>query len=175
MKQAMSALVVCALFSGCNVGDGKVKYHFNPPMSYHTLTFSPVSLATAVSKTYSPRGFFTIDKRFRAVSANVIVQATDNTMDFAQATNTLSDVVVSLSVRDSSGRSVFTNQSRVATLSCRVKQKAPLVVQIGFPGSPFTPENAHLGSADLSITIPEGADRTDRFTAYLEFKEIRGK
>ena len=175
MKKAISAVVVCALVGGCNIGDGKVKYHFNPPMSYHTLTFPPVSLDATVSRTYSPREFFKIDKRFRAVSANVIVQATDNTIDYAHATNILANVVVSLSVRDSDGRNVFTNQLRVASVTCRVKQKEPLIVQLGFPGSPFTPEDAQFGSADLCIAIPEGTDRTDQFTAYLEFTEIRGK
>jgi hypothetical protein len=174
-RQTIFIIAMCALFAGCNVDDGKVKYHFNPPMSYHTLTFDPVSLSASVAKTYSPRGFFKIDKRFRAVRANFVVQATDKAMRFHQATNILAGAVVAVAVLDSNKHPMFTNASQIISLPYRVKQEEPLVITFGFPGSPFTPKEVQLGSAVLSISIPEGAKGTERFTAYLEFTEIRGK
>jgi len=163
------------LICGCNVGDGKVKYHLNPPMSYHTLTFEPLPLAASVAKTYIPREFIKVDKRFRAIRANLIVQSSQDATTATQATNILSNAEVSLAIKDSSGTTIFTDSGLLASLPHRIVTQSPLVISFGFPKGTFDPNGKQLGSAELQIIFPEDAKGADSLTAYLEFTEIRGK
>jgi len=171
----ITAGALLALVCGCNAGEGKVKFHFEPPMSYHTVTFSPLSLAEPVTKTYSTPKFFKIDKRFSGVRANLFVESSQNAMTIQEATNILAGAIVSIVIREPSGNVLLTNTLQLVSLQCRIMQKEPLLLNFGFPPGPFTPKENMLGSIDLNITTPNNTNGAEAFTIFLKLEELVSK
>ena len=168
-------LALLLFFAGCDSEyEGKVKFYFNPPMSYHTLTFPPVTLSENIQKIYSPKEFVKIDKRFRAIRVRLVIQSSESFLAI-DAIKMLSGVTAAAKVQNAQGECIFTSESDISSLNYKVIQQEPLILHFNFPNSPFTPESTIFGEIHLNISIPKDKQNLNLFTASLEFEEIRGK
>jgi len=162
-------LIILTMVSCDMRKDVSVKYHFEPPFSYHTADFRPVSLNVDNAITYSIPSFYKIDERYSGIIASLLVKYPDKAEK--DVLSDLQQVSVSVVVRNKSGDVILNLSAQLNELSHKFLKDR--VLAFHFLGGDFS--NADPDKIDLTTISLDPKHNLAEYTLSVRLTEIRGK
>ena len=149
--------------------DVSVKFHFEPPFSYHTADFSPVSLETDNAVTYSIPTFYTIDNRYSGIVVFLLVKCPDKSKD--DILLDLQQVSASVIIRNKSGEVILHEAAKLDVLRHKFidDRTADMRLPLGL-FSETDPEDITLHTTTLG---PKNL--LNGYSLSVRLQELRGK
>ena len=162
-------LIILAM-TGCDMQkDVSVKFHFEPPFSYHTADFSPVSLNTDNAVTYSIPSFYKIDKRYSGIVISLLVKCPDKVK--ADILLDLHQVSISVIIRNKSGDVILDESAKLGDL--RHKFIEDRTVDIRLPLGHFLATD--IENINLNTKTLEPKNNLTGYSLSVRLQELRRK
>ncbi len=162
-------LIVLSM-TGCDMQKNvSVKFHFNPPFSYHTADFIPVSLDTDNAVTYSIPAFYKIDKRYSGIMISLLVKCPDKVKD--AILSDLQQVSVSVIVRNKSGDVILDESAKLGDLRHKFIEGQTMDILLHL-GHFLETDSAKI---DFNTKILEPKNNLTGYAMSVRLQELRGK